>query len=742
MVGIGVRPAACGEIVMQRSGFSVIARYWCPVGGERDVAQKLVAAEDGPRYVRTFFESWFGENVGGLDLSEDTQRESFSKSLIEDCRRWLGLEAELVFPNTETGSSSGRETKESPPRAQEMPRSEQPPRQPTPPPPIPPPSQHSSGSPQAPGAKEAPKESWRAHQTARPAAPQTERAGANHISIESGPLEIRMNDSDLPRVVVATAEIECFPASFFSGNRASEASIRELLVREVRYFCSNQVGFHRLHFELRTAVRQELALHLGHELQRNGIGNLLTLSLSFGPEDQAPIDFNSFEHHELEVEFALPNERDTPILVRHRLELELVDLGRFTLSNISDLKDWLNQHLSAATRSVLFNMSYLEIVGEFLREDHRPLDNVRSRVAEKLEAAGFRIQHMVLIPDLPPLRWRAGVDLGAQRQEFQTQDRRVSFALELKASGVVPNPLDSRLRSFLEPSRAKELPKLVRSRLVERLQREFDEINPEDVYMRFDRAREKLTQLAVSFLQTEFGFEDINVSLLPLETELTRLVGALCQDPLEAEVEVPSLREGALSLAVKVRIVFEVQGVEEGGWSTFKIRNLANAEQAKIKIIEFFQNVIRSSLKAQAGHRVRYVDENSQNDLKVLISPALEQVGRFFGLGLVITYIDRESTSIGKNRLEAELVRLESERTLLIDQKEKLTKELPDPEDEEIRKFEKAIEELSTRINGLCSQIAESEGKRMAPMRRLQLLGWRPSKGLPLGLDASEEEKP
>lgn len=730
MEGIHVRPGAVATLPLYWSGILVRVRYWCPERGEREVAQRLARARDKRDFIRTFFRSWLEEHAAEADLSGGVSPSSqLSRRLAEAGRRFLGLETELVIDFPRAASEEDMPAAERPRQRTEAPRVE---RDPAP---------ASSGpAPSAPSAPaEVPRETFR-DPAGRPAASQGERTRTNQISIHIPSLSVRTNDSDLSRHLLIDAEIEGPPAGLFGGNRTSESALRELLVREVRYYCMDRVGFHQLHFDLRTAVRLELAKHISHELQKNGIGILHSLSLGFAESDPSPVSLHKHEHHEIEVHLSLPRERDTPIVVKHRLELELNNLGRFVLSGICDLKVWLNEHLSAATRSVLFDMNYSEIVGEFLRDDHRPLARIRERVADHLDAAGFKIQHMVLIPDLPPLFWRGGVDLGAKGEKFLTEDRRVSFELELKASGVIPDPFDSRLAAYIKPESAKNFDSLVRSKLVEQLQLQFDRIKPEEVYMRFDGVRERLTELVEKILVEKFAFRDPIVSLLPLESELTRLVDALCQEIFKAEIEVASLGEGAQSAPVRIIVSFEILGVDEKGWSTFKIRNLTGAEPAKRKIKEYFEDALKASFKTLPSHRVRYSDARARRELRALVEPAVLQVCNVFGLRLNVSSIDREFANTEKPRLDFEVSRLEAERAALIAEKEKRFEALPIADDEELRKYEVEISVLSNRIGLLLAQI-DGERKAALAERRSGL----PMSSLDFLLDrdeASKEELP
>lgn len=680
-------------------------RYRCPPGAEQEVACRLSRARDAAHFVSTFFETWLSENTGS---GWDGDPSRLARQLAGDCRRWLGLEADLDLGSAtqRPGAGSARQeaasTTAAPEETAEV-RGGGPPRSARP-------FAGGNAGPSREPQRDPPRESPRDPPSGYP--PPGERGSrTNQLEVRIPDLVVRTRDSDLARNLDIAAEVECFPAGLFSANRNAEATLRELIIREIRYFCANSVSFHQLHFELRTEVRKRISSHLDHEIRKSGNGSLLGLRLAFAAGDQEPATIGENEQHELEIHFSLPREHGTEILIRHRLELRLVDLGRYVVSGIADFSSWLDTRLGAATRGVLFDMSYAEIITEFLRVDHQRIKEIRRRVEAELSSAGFEIQHLVLMPELPPLYWRAGVDLGAQGEKFLTQDRRVSFALELKASGRIPDPLNDRLKAYLSPAKAKEFPRLVRAKVIEELQREFDKVSPEQAYLRFDELRERLTALAKSVLVEQFAFEDPLVSLLPLESELTCLVDAICQETFKAAVEVPCLSEGAQSVPVKILVSFEILGVDEKGWSTFKIRNFSNAEAAKKKIQSYFEDALRASLKTLPGHLVRYTDARARTELRALVEPAVMQVSSVFGLILNVSNIDREFATTEKSRREEEVARLESERDLLVKEKRQLLEQLPDPNDEQVRRLEQKIKSLSKEIGELVAQIGVEKTK-------------------------------
>ena len=336
-------------------------------------------------------------------------------------------------------------------------------------------------------------------------------------------------------------------------------------------------------------------------------------------------------------------ECDDKIEVHHRLMLSLVDLGRFRSSRISDLEVWTQRRLDRITRDTLFDTTYLDLLLDFGPGE------IKERMENEAAAIGYAVKQMTVIPDLEPLTWKDGINVDHSGQ-YVTHDSRVEVRLNVVVAGRILDLKNKRLTRYLTP-KSPILDDIELS--VEReTQQLMHDIDPERFYMRFQFSdvpgeqpvREVLEGRLASVLAEKYLIEEISVLAKPLETSLTKRLEELQQGPHKVEVETLPLRSAGRREAVTYSIIFDILGVHEHGWYTFRSKSFASTKEEIDRIREVLSHDARGVLDTIPSELLQYGDHPLRLQMEKILSTTVRKIINSFGLVVSFVSLRRRAT--------------------------------------------------------------------------------------------------
>jgi len=158
------------------------------------------------------------------------------------------------------------------------------------------------------------------------------------------------------------------------------------------------------------------------------------------------------------------------------------------------------------------------------------------------------------------------------------------------------------------------------------------------------RVKEVIEEGVAQALVGRFGIDEIHVLAKPLETDLTKRLGALQQGPHMFQVTSLPLRSGGKREEVTYRIYFDVLGVHEKGWHTFRLKSFASPEEELERIKEILREDIRGVLDTVPSEVLQYIDVKIKQELERIFATTILKVVRTFGVVIAIVSLRREAT--------------------------------------------------------------------------------------------------
>jgi hypothetical protein len=438
--------------------------------------------------------------------------------------------------------------------------------------------------------------------------------------------------------------------------------LEEAVRQVVRRVLADETTLHAFTYELTTTVRRRLLEAVNQRLAEEGRRiSFLQLESRAGGDPAAGLG---------EIERAVTckiADCTESIVVRHRLQLSLCDLGRFRSAGVGDLRTWVTERLEEITRDVLFDRRYLDLLLSFAPDEAQ----IKSRMEREVARIGYTVRQLVTAPALEPLRWREGLAIPDVDETFATFDSRIDVGLVIVVHGKIVDLRHPNLQRYLVPH--SRLVDDVREAVLRETRRIMHRISPERFYMRFaysdvageEAVRELLEGQLSALLAERFAIEDLSVTVKPKETELTRRLERLQRGLHTVEVTCTPLNRSGEE--VTYRIDFDVLGVAPDGWYLFLAKGQppspegANGarqvrpEEVELgRIREVIAEDVKSKVQIAPREILQFADLGRYRDLiEVLQQSVRRKVESVFGLVVRIINMNRLATFGEQRRGEA-----------------------------------------------------------------------------------------
>jgi len=459
------------------------------------------------------------------------------------------------------------------------------------------------------------------------------------ITVRASSFQVRVRDYDREVEIKLRTDLEVDNANTMQAllHYHQITGAEDRVKKVVRKVLSEEISLHGLCYELGASVRNRLMEAINEALRQEG--RVITYLEIESPEVAGrPAELEEIEHL---VECGI-RDYEGKILVRHRLQLTISDLGRFRRAAAPDLRQWAERKLDTVTRSVLFELTYLDLL----------LDRGRAEIKEWMEreseAIGYRVKQLLTLPALDPLEWKDALPLDPYAGTYVTKNSRIEVRLNIVVKGKITNLSDDRLQRYLTPN--SKIADDMRAAIRHEIQALMHTVDPERFYMRFDffrdgelPLRQEIEEHLGRFLTERFAIEEIVVLAKPLETEITRRLAALQEQPHELKVTSFPLRSGGRREEVEYTIFFKVEGVHENGWHTFLSQRFGSAKEELEAIKKILCEDARTALDTIPSEVLQYTDIKILKQLLAILNHS-DKIVQAFGFFISIISMRREPT--------------------------------------------------------------------------------------------------
>ncbi|HBL31913.1 MAG TPA: hypothetical protein DD490_34255 [Acidobacteria bacterium] len=532
------------------------------------------------------------------------------------------------------------------------------------------------------------------------------------IRLQTAFFPIRVRDSDEAVEVKITTDLDIDADNQIKALLTYRQlhQIESAVKEAVRRSLADEVTLHQLCYETKTRVRDLLIAAINLRLRDEG-RRITFLQLESPLLAKRPPELWEFGHT---VTCNILDHQG--IQVEHRVQILLQDLGRFQVARIGDLEGWTRARLKRFTQELLFDKNYVDLLLDFDPD----AEEIKRRMQGELAAIGCTIKQLIVIPNLDPLSWRHGLPLGDNEKSYMTHDARLEVRLNVVVKAKVTNLRDKRLTPYLRPQ----------SRLLEDIQevvyRETQHImhgiDPERFYMRFQYTdkpgekkpvREEIEGHVKAVLAERFAVDEVSVIAKPLETDLTKRLSRLLEGPHTLEVECFPLNDPSRGEEVIYRIDFDVEGVEQNGWHTFRSKSFPSFEDELAHLRKVMAEDIRSKVELAPREYRQFTDIGVQRTIEQVIHDSTRRkVINVFGLCVSVVTVTRCATigeqhtheamahareqalTTGRHLLESKVQELVTLTTKKLD----LIKAGVEADDPELKSVQDRIRDLETDV--------------------------------------------
>jgi hypothetical protein len=472
------------------------------------------------------------------------------------------------------------------------------------------------------------------------------------LTIKTGYFPVRVCDYDRQLELKLATEVEVDDGNFIRAllRHHDVTGCEERLKKLVQKVLIEEVSLHRFCYELGGAVHLRLVEALNELLRQEG-RRIHFLQLDSPEIDRRPAELDEIEHP---VDCHI-RDYDEKIRVEHRLQLTIGDLGTFRRSRVTDLRAWAGERLDTITRSVLFDLGYLDLLLEVGRSD------IKVWMEREAQAIGYQVKQLLTLPALDPLEWKEALPIESHEDTYVTTASSVEVRLNIVVKGRILDLRDKRLQPYLTPKSklGDEMHRLIRSET----QALMHAVDPERFYMHFNfvgvsgvTLRQEIEERIKGALIKKFAIDEDSLMVLakPLETDITRRLAALQESPHSLAVTTVPHRSRGQGESVVYTIAFNVQGVAFSGWYTFLSQRFASRDEELDKIKEILAGAVRAALNTVTRELLQYTAYTELLELRrILNHTALPAVVAAFGLVISIVNLERGETPAEKQQREA-----------------------------------------------------------------------------------------
>jgi hypothetical protein len=497
----------------------------------------------------------------------------------------------------------------------------------------------------------------------------------------------------------------------------------EFFKRRLKEYFFQHVTFsqftYRLHYP---DFKDELRQKLNHSLKQIGrIVQFINFSIDPRSVHEHPREFVAVDYNH---DHRIPG-RTEPVVIQNTVQLYCYDSVKFKASKVADLEAWVKATLRVKLKGHLIGKSYVDLLLRFGAIEQK----VRQDVIEAAADIGYRLDHLVSIPDLQKEREELENPFQLETLgEFETSMDK--FKVELKFNLRLCIPKLDAIEKYLNPGANVKL--AMKEVVLGETRYWMRKIHPERFYLYFNKPNEGASQnageeekLAVKellsrkiqeSLKKEFNARIFDVTLRLGRSDLTEryhdLCFSICQFRVEIESPDPHNTED-LTLTGNL----ELLGVhpDEHSWRRFSVLQL-DLEGLTRQL----ETHLKSELKTYYQSAFMFQNRMRREQVFSLVRSCAESyMHQEFGLKIHLTNLDRNTTKVEEEHRHF-LIGLEKKKLLAEADQCKLLvdriNQLKQRKVQELSVFpidEERVEELNHSIKILERELADLSSPRL-----------------------------
>lgn len=430
-----------------------------------------------------------------------------------------------------------------------------------------------------------------------------------------------------------------------------EFELANLIKDSVRKFLRENISVRQFYSSLSTNIRDEIFERINSLVFEYG-RRIDFLTLTSDAITSAP---QQFEEIKPDVDCEIHDPTSISFTISNVLQMELRDIGKFRISQISDLESWAKLKLEPIVKTALFQKKYIEVLLDF----DEIAEAIKSRMRIAAEEIGYSIEQIVSTPELAPLKLTKDFDIDIADESFTLKDAKVEIRLNIIPTLHIPNLRE--IEDDLSPSI--DLEKAIRKHIVDVVRRFLNNVEPERFYMRFSAPsvqlgehtsiEEELSSIIQNALEIRFKAQMSSISIKTLDTEIKLCYERLFERIDSFELEFNSFKDGK---PVYLNGDFQINGVDQFSWYTFQAR-----KPTPESIKQCIKKGVHSKLSTLPSEVLSYNNLETQTRLEQIVSQvATDSVIKQFGLLIEVNNVSRKLTQLEelKSGAEQDLERL------------------------------------------------------------------------------------
>ncbi len=424
-----------------------------------------------------------------------------------------------------------------------------------------------------------------------------------------------------------------------------EIKITNLVKEGIRKYLRANVSLRQFYSDLNTSIQNQICDHINDLVIEHGRKiNFLTLS-----SDAIASSPQEFEEIKTTIACEIHDPVLIPFFISNVLQMELNDIGKYRMSQVSDLENWVNSKLEPIIKTALFEKTYIQVLLNFSEIS----GSIKRQMEQVADDIGYSVNQIISIPELEPLKLTKDFDVEVEDESFALKDAKVEVRLNIISTLHIPDL--QAIAKELSPN--VDTKDLIRKELLNVARRFLNQIEPERFYMRFSAPdtgqgekksiEEELSDTIRIALEKRFEAKLSSTVIKTLDTEIKICYERLFEHIGTFELEFNSFKDGK---PVYLDGDFQINGVDQFSWYTF---------QARKPSLESIQNCIKKSIHAKLSNLpseiLSYNNIETQTRLEQLVKQvATESVVQQFGLRIEVNNVSRRLTELEKLKSAAE----------------------------------------------------------------------------------------
>jgi len=373
--------------------------------------------------------------------------------------------------------------------------------------------------------------------------------------------------------------------------------------------------------------------------------------------------------------------------IQHDLALTLSDPIKYALSGIEDMKVWSKNKLDQFTSNAIIEMRYADILVDMDKSI------IKDPMKKAAGAIGYELRQLISLPgmDNEKFNFDTADEATNGQRDYSTKDTKFKISLSVIVKGRLDLHSDE-TKEHIKPGF--DIIASMKKVAIEAVKTFTSTKTPDECFLELNQLEIDLLSHIRSALTSEYGFNDLHLQMVILESNLSKRFDLLQARPYGIGIDA-DFKERNFELW------FRVVGIAKDGWYRFRANKYEDTAEELKDIARLVQNSMTSAmLRTGEINGTLIVEEFKKVQTRVAIGFGLEITLHDFHEGVSI----EESHFINGRKLELEERSRRNEHMLAADtneltdllDKRQLSRNADDSE-EVIRKLDERIEAAKTR---------------------------------------------